>query len=1054
MILTKTSRKEFDVDFEIDLKIKQRELNSLLMIVPTNRRIRALKRELISQSPDHVTGKLNIETIGSASSELLFNNYSAAANILSDASASVLLQQSFSETKLSYFSHYDGDIPSGTVKRIRNVIAEYKRHGITPETIKQEAVTLTGSEKTKALDIAGVYKEYQKKLDSAGLKETGDIYASLNQLDDKTFLNHFISLYPEVVLIIIMGFDEFTLPEINIINRLSEIKNTELFLSFDYYKYNPLIFSHLDSCYKNFLSKGFREIPDKSLPLFSGFQGEVRETLFLKKNNTKTTGYKDRLISFSASTREMEIEFIAASIKDLIIKEKIGPEKICIVFNLISNYSDIIRDIFPLYGIPFNLTDRFYLFTAQPVISLISFLEIAENDFYYKNIFRTLGGGILEKEGINFTNLLKASVKLKIISGYDNWQKTLNDAIISLEENEEESFDSDELKESYTKALNDIGKIHEYIYPFLHKMSIPEFRENLFQLINGLKLPVRLLNGDPDETEKNIKSFNVFMETFEEIFSLLQEQFGKEEKFPLKFFLHNIRTAVSSSRYNIREKPGYGVQITTMNEIRGLRFDHLFIAGLCDGDFPTRFSPEIFFSGAMSKIKGEQNHITEERYLFYQSLCAWSRKLYLTYPRRDEKREFVKSDFLREFLNTFDVTEFTGSNFENKIYTHEQLLTYIGENGIQNAESLSGFSEAGLNKEVIKTAMEIDKLRTDFPFGNSEYTGFVSGSLTEEGKRNLELMKDRQFSISQLETYALCPYRYFAERILKLDIIEEPTEEIEALEMGSLLHSILFTFYSSLKKDKVVLNNCTNEEFDKASELLFKIADEKIKGANFNSPLSFYEREKISGIEGKRKNSILYKFLTGERENKDGYIPEFFEAGFGKLKEEKNQQIILDELKVGDIKVRGKIDRIDINPGENAYRVFDYKTGKSRLNPKDTLAGLQLQIPLYLFAAKEIIKSELDEDYKPAGGMIYSLKYRSGDFGRQELKFGSKLTDEELIGKYEELIDICLEAVKRYVEGIRKADFRLSQIDKREEKACRFCGFKSICRIREVKTEK
>lgn len=247
----------------------------------------------------------------------------------------------------------------------------------------------------------------------------------------------------------------------------------------------------------------------------------------------------------------------------------------------------------------------------------------------------------------------------------------------------------------------------------------------------------------------------------------------------------------------------------------------------------------------MSKIKGEQNHITEERYLFYQSLCAWSKKLYLTYPRGDEKMEFVQSDFLREFLNTFEVRESTGSDFENKIYTHEQLLTYIGKNGIQKAESLSGSYEAGINKAAIKTALEIDKFRTDSPFGDSGYTGNISASLSDEGKRNLELTRDKQFSISQLETYALCPYRYFAERVLKLDIIEEPSEEIEALEMGSLLHSILFTFYSSLKKDNVVLNNCTNEEFNRAADLLFKIADEKIKGANFNSPLSFYERENI-----------------------------------------------------------------------------------------------------------------------------------------------------------------------------------------------------------------
>ncbi|HSD64259.1 MAG TPA: PD-(D/E)XK nuclease family protein, partial [Ignavibacteriaceae bacterium] len=329
------------------------------------------------------------------------------------------------------------------------------------------------------------------------------------------------------------------------------------------------------------------------------------------------------------------------------------------------------------------------------------------------------------------------------------------------------------------------------------------------------------------------------------------------------------------------------------------------------------------------------------------------------------------------------------------------------------------------------------------------YTGFIKGELSEKGKNYLEDMKNRSYSISQLEIYALCPYRYFAERILRLNIFEEPTEEIEALEMGSMLHSILFSFYTELKKKKIILSGCSHAEFNEAEKLLFKIAEEKVNRINFDSPLSFYEREKIFGIEGRRENSILYKFLIIERENEDGYIPEFLEAGFGKVKEEKDQKIRINELRAGDIKVRGKIDRIDINTEEKTYKVYDYKTGKSRLDKSDIMSGIQLQLPLYLYAAKEIIKAELYEDYEPAGASIYSLKYKNDDFGRKELNLGKRLTDEEITEKYEEIIKICLTAVNKYVDGIRNGDFRLSQIDKREEKACRFCGFKPICRIQE-----
>ena len=47
---------------------------------------------------------------------------------------------------------------------MKNVISEYKRHGISPERLKQEAENLSGGEKLKALDIAEVYDDYQKTL--------------------------------------------------------------------------------------------------------------------------------------------------------------------------------------------------------------------------------------------------------------------------------------------------------------------------------------------------------------------------------------------------------------------------------------------------------------------------------------------------------------------------------------------------------------------------------------------------------------------------------------------------------------------------------------------------------------------------------------------------------------------------------------------------------------------------------------------------------------------------------------------------------------------------
>ena len=119
MILSKNSRTSIDIDLEVDQKIKAGKLNELLLIVPTNRKSRYLKKELISLSPEKSAGKINLETIGTYSSKLLFDNSDVPAKIISDAAASVLLKQCFQDSKLKYFSYYKKDVPNGTLDRIK-----------------------------------------------------------------------------------------------------------------------------------------------------------------------------------------------------------------------------------------------------------------------------------------------------------------------------------------------------------------------------------------------------------------------------------------------------------------------------------------------------------------------------------------------------------------------------------------------------------------------------------------------------------------------------------------------------------------------------------------------------------------------------------------------------------------------------------------------------------------------------------------------------------------------------------------------------------------------
>jgi len=1040
MILTKSSSDKINIDELILQKVDTGSLRELLLVVPTNRKVRYLKRDIISSAPHQSVSEINIETLATLSTKLFNEVRNFNAKILSDASSVVLINQSFNEVELAYFSDYKKEIPRGTLELVKNVISEYKRQDIGPEDIRREAKQLTGSERYKALDIANIYSSYLKKTSELTAYELGDIYKYLIELNSNELLAAFFSLYTEANTFIINGFDEFSTPEIELINRLSDLHGISMYVVFDYFNYNSQIFAHLEKCYNNLIEKGFREIEDSSVAGFDHFRKNIRENLFSYKRAHKPESAID-IIKIAASNPSKEIEIIAKEIKNLIVNEKVNPDEICVVFNLISEHSYLIRDIFKNYGIPFNLTDRFSLSNSAPVIALINFLEILENDFYYKNIFRALSGKWIDINGVDLSNLLAVASNLKLVSGYNNWIGSIEN-VIELMADDNSDDEANYLPEwQYEKAATDIKKIFALLAVFKKKQTIESFKKNLIELIYLLNLPQKLINDKPENVEKNVKALTVLLETISELFELLQDEYGRHKTFPLSFYLREIKTASLFTRYNVKERHDKGVLVTSVNEIRGLKFKYLFLGGMVDGEFPTRYQPAIFFSGEHRKKRDEYRHLLEERYRFYQALCVPEKRLYLTYPVKAVNKELTESSFIADLQKIFSLNEKLESDYGNLIYSKEELLKLSGNEDIEAALDYTDLIKL---KESVKT----DNLRKINPFEESVYTGFITGNISNEAEEKLLSFKDREYSASQLEEYAKCPFRYFVNRILSLETIDEPSEDIEAFEIGSLIHSILYRFYSELNKLEITLADCSDKDFKTAEKLLFNIAEDKVNKIKFASPSSFFEREKIFGIDGKKENSILYQFLLTERISSEGFIPEYFEYEFGSFADQTSNA----DFELDGIKVRGKVDRIDINFVEKTFKVIDYKLGGKKPSRDDLLSGISLQLPLYMYASKIFIEAELNRKYQPLAAEIYSLKLTSKDFGRKSISTETKrnMNDEERILMNENIINIAADSITKYVKQIADGDFRLSQLEDRDSKICNYCEFKSICRIRDA----
>jgi ATP-dependent helicase/nuclease subunit B len=208
-----------------------------------------------------------------------------------------------------------------------------------------------------------------------------------------------------------------------------------------------------------------------------------------------------------------------------------------------------------------------------------------------------------------------------------------------------------------------------------------------------------------------------------------------------------------------------------------------------------------------------------------------------------------------------------------------------------------------------------------------------------------------------LEAYVGCPFSFFLGRALGIQPVEEPerTLTLGPADRGQLIHAVLeLTYQRLLEAGLLPLRPAQEEE---AQAVLDAAFDERCAEA---------ERRGQTGLpalwEGERARlrTDLHAFLTAaaQDEKEAGWTPALLEAAFGLDVVEGSAPPVEYRLPDGTVlRLRGKIDRIDVSLDGSRARVLDYKTGRLRGSAKaDRLGkGRSLQLPIYRLAAEAIL---------------------------------------------------------------------------------------------------
>ena len=363
-----------------------------------------------------------------------------------------------------------------------------------------------------------------------------------------------------------------------------------------------------------------------------------------------------------------------------------------------------------------------------------------------------------------------------------------------------------------------------------------------------------------------------------------------------------------------------------------------------------------------------------------------------------------------------------------------------------------------------------------------QYEGhLLANLLSPASRRVLERRRERTYSVSQLETYGECPFRYFSSRVLNLNLTEEEETGLTSMEKGNLAHEILFELYN-LRRDKPPISECTEPEFNEAVEALQQIArnhlsEEKAKRGLKRAETLFWDIEAERFIGGPGRTGVLPAFLEAERERNLEVQPRYFEVRFGPNVRSEPTDPQLGSTKaimVGEVSLSGRIDRVEL--GNGMFVIGDYKTGSNTPKLNDILEGRSLQLPLYVAVVEQLLRQQSPsiqgladdlESVQGVGGVYYVLQEESrtelgiGDRDYNERAFeassrsGQLLpnsrfqiedtqvdSDPDIIG---DIVEVAVGYANQYVRSIADGHFGLTTHDK--AKVCRYCSFKRICRV-------
>ncbi len=1014
---------------------EQREDN-VIFILPTYSQVEHLRDHILRTS--EIKGYLDtgLVTFSILANRVLDSIDNAPLQkLINEGEKDLILSNIFKVSDKGYFSGVVGY--TGFKSAFLNLLREIKENSLDPLPFKDVLKEIqTGKDYSpinlKCNELVTLYERYQKALNKNGLMDREDFLAqALSHLNKDTF--------SEVELLLIDGFHDYTQLELKFIKELTSlIPNVYVTLPYQVSDPVPPAFEVSHKTYSRLVGLNLRELRlDENRRTTSRMLGHIEANIFSQPEDLTlepdSSGTSLRITA--AANVQDEVEQIARMIRKLTYQDGYAFSQIAVIFRNIEKYRDIIGNTFTRFSIPVRIYGRKPLKENPLITAIINTANIFTDKWQDEAVWKVLKSNTGIK-GTLINRLEQEYLKRGTVNDCNRWLKLTSNL----------KPVNDFLKE-LKKIFSNLEGSHTFSYYCKCYTDIA----NLFYK-PAFTPPVKTIDEVNDNREISglMKSDAGALKEFMAILNnpTLGKLVGNTGSLTFGKFNHVLESQVDLSSYRETDRRKEVVNVINVLEARQWEIPVVFVGGLLEKEFPRQVREDLFLKDYHRKKLNATGNIVlreaseqtyEERYLFYIAVTRAKERLYLSYPSANSNgnptlQSFFLSDtqklFPKETVQEITVRRnlskiipepediITSTDSKNFVYYHLNTPYVSEKDQYEKAIALWLYNNSTENKPSLRE--ELCTLTTLIDSYNNLKLKLSDKKIVKKISET-----STRFSPTKLKDYAQCPYKYFGRSTLKLR--QTIPRSMDLLMQGTIIHKVLEEYFKDTGETKNI------------SGIFDDIFNRETRGM-------------VTGFEElKARNEMLNTLLAFEAMEKKSNLPTFkpsmFEAKFG---DEETETLKIGNVVKDCIEISGKIDRVDVSEvdGEKVGIIIDYKYGQTEFRLAELEEGLDLQLPIYILALRDLF------GVVPVAAEFYALKTsrKTGIYNEElidKLKLNIKPARKSLSvdnKEFNKLLKNAENHILKYSKEIRKGKIELApaNID--------FCGegncdFANVCRI-------